>query len=306
MYNSTPVEEKRNEGFLGQKMLVLPRNIRRGIQNNDLIRSLYLTDVGYYPHARHHFVERKSGTREYILIYCIDGHGWIEINSIRHKLYPNSYYIIPRATSHKYWTEKDDPWSIYWIHFTGENADRIFNRFQQKINEQNNGTSVLSISFNERRKEHFDTIINCLENGYSNANIEYVNLILWELLTSFIYDSFFSNNSKGTLEKDFIDRAIDYMQNHLDRSITVQELAAHLNYSTSYLYSIFKEKTGYSPIDYFNHLKIQKACQYLSFTGTSVKEICYELGYNDPCYFSRIFKKFTDLSPTKYRERYGT
>jgi AraC-like DNA-binding protein len=92
------------------------------------------------------------------------------------------------------------------------------------------------------------------------------------------------------------------MKENLDRSISVDELAEHLNYSSSYLYSLFKEETGYSPIHYFNHLKIQKACQYLSFTNMSIKEISYELGFNDPFYFSRLFKKLMELSPTEYRE----
>jgi AraC-like DNA-binding protein len=143
-----------------------------------------------------------------------------------------------------------------------------------------------------------------LERGYSKEIIEYINIRLWQLLGSFVYKGYYSEIRDQNNEMNIVDRAINYMKNNLDRSITVDELADHLNYSNSYLYSLFKEETGYSPIHYFNHLKIQKACQYLSSTDMSVKEISYELGFKDPFYFSRLFKKQMEVSPTAYREEF--
>ena len=56
-----------------------------------------------------------------------------------------------------------------------------------------------------------------------------------------------------------------------------------------------------SPINYFNQLKIQKACQLLDFTDKKAKEIAFELAFNDPYYFSKVFTKYMHMSPKEYR-----
>ena len=67
--------------------------------------------------------------------------------------------------------------------------------------------------------------------------------------------------------------------------------------------TVFKSRTGYSPIEYVNHLKVQKACQQLLLTEYPVKQIASHLGIEDPYYFSRMFTKIIGVSPVKYRSR---
>lgn len=296
-------EERKREGFLGQKMVVLPQNVRKEIQKNPIINSMYVTDIGFYPSANHHYREREAGSKEYILIYCLEGHGWIELERERHELAPNSYFIIPCNTAHKYGAKKEDPWSIYWIHFAGSSAKHFYDKYRLSNSSNGDIPQIVKIPFDERRIKYFNGITSLLESGYSREIVEYVNISLWQLLASFIYHDFFSKIRHQRNDTNIVDTAINYMKKNIDRSISVDELAEHLNYSSSYLYSLFKEETGYSPIHYFNHLKIQKACQYLNFTNLSIKEISFELGFNDPFYFSRLFKKLMELSPTEYRYR---
>jgi AraC-like DNA-binding protein len=73
--------------------------------------------------------------------------------------------------------------------------------------------------------------------------------------------------------------------------------------SVSHFSVVFRARTGYSPIEYFNHLKVQKACQYLVFTGMSVKETAFTLGIEDQYYFSRMFSRLMGISPAVYRKR---
>src|SRR5690606_25499191 len=113
--------KKIKEGFLGQKMIVIPPEVHTVISKNMLINNLYLTAIGFYPQANHHDRERKRGSAQYILLYCIKGKGTVDVFGETHVLLPNHFFIIPKNTPHHYHSSATDPWSIYWIHFEGAN-----------------------------------------------------------------------------------------------------------------------------------------------------------------------------------------
>ena len=93
------------------------------------------------------------------------------------------------------------------------------------------------------------------------------------------------------------------MQSHINDNISLNELCKHYNYSSSRFCSLFKQKTGYAPIDYFIQMKMQKASQQLDFSDRSIKDIALTMGFDDPYYFSKRFRKVIGLSPQKYRMR---
>src|SRR5699024_9013275 len=104
----------------------IPEDIRNNIKNNPLINFLYITSIGYYPHAVHHFRERKEGANQFILIYCVEGGGNVEIDANDFRLTPNHFIIIPSHTPHRYKADENDPWSIYWVHFSGSRASILY------------------------------------------------------------------------------------------------------------------------------------------------------------------------------------
>jgi AraC-like DNA-binding protein len=124
----------------------------------------------------------------------------------------------------------------------------------------------------------------------------------WYFLTPFIFNEKFKP-AVAINEKDTVDTAIDFMTKNIVTRLKLQQLATHVNISPSHFSFLFKEKTGYPPVEYFNHLKIQKACQFLLFTKLRIKEISIELGIEDPYYFSRLFHKVMGVSPVSYRKK---
>ena len=80
-------------------------------------------------------------------------------------------------------------------------------------------------------------------------------------------------------------------------------IAGCVNYSASHFGQIFLKKTGHSPLNYFNQLKIQKACKMLDFSDMKIKEIANELGFYDQYHFSKTFFKITGETPTQYKKR---
>jgi AraC family transcriptional regulator of arabinose operon len=117
-----------------------------------------------------------------------------------------------------------------------------------------------------------------------------------------IYEEKFNHLEKQTTP-DVAALVINLMQEKINTIITLNELAAFVNLSVTHFSALFKKSTGYAPIEYFNHLKIQKACQYLSFTNMPIKELILNIGLSDQYYFSRMFNRLMGISPTEYRKR---
>ena len=98
-----------------------------------------------------------------------------------------------------------------------------------------------------------------------------------------------------------IEQSIAYMLRHLDESLQVATLAARASISPSHFFALFKRRIGCAPIDCFIRLRMQHACHLLDETVMSVKEVAATLGYDDPFYFSRIFKSVNHVAPSEYR-----
>src|SRR5690554_5362823 len=99
-----------------------------------------------------------------------------------------------------------------------------------------------------------------------------------------------------------LDSTLAYLHQNIHHALSLAEMAEHARLSVSHFSRLFKKQTGYSPMNYFIHLKMQHACMLLS-TRMSVREIAHALGYVDPYYFSHSFKKVVGMSPVNYRHR---
>ncbi len=290
---------RKKEGFEGQRAIVLPRKIIYQYCGNDPILSgVHITDIGYYPKAKFHFRERLHVIDQHIIIYCVEGKGWAEIGKTRQTIQPGSFMVIPAETSHRYAADENDPWTIYWVHFKGHLVKHIVELMIKQLKNLKG-----PVHYNDARIKLFDEVYFTLERGYSMDNLYYANMCFWHFLTSFIFDEKFNYSGKENTT-DQVDLSIDFMQKNINLTLSLEDIASSVNLSVPHYSATFKKKTGFAPIEYFNHLKIQKACQYLQFTNLRVKEIAAELGIEDPYYFSRMFSKLMSVSPNDYRTKW--
>lgn len=102
-----------------------------------------------------------------------------------------------------------------------------------------------------------------------------------------------------------ISRSIAYMVEHLNQPLQVSTLAAQASVSTSHYFALFKRQMGTAPIDFFIRLRMNHARELLDSTRSSIKEIAATMGYDDPFYFSRVFKSVHRIAPAEYRRRNG-
>ncbi|MFA9389186.1 MAG: helix-turn-helix domain-containing protein [Prolixibacteraceae bacterium] len=293
------MNNKIEEGFAGQISIVLPHDVRKRVSENAVIKQLYLTDIGFYPLAKHHYRERPLGSEENILIYVIEGAGEVGIGSTTFPILKDEYIIIPKNVSHWYKANQLKPWSIYWIHFTGE-GEQIFKEYMGKV-------FALSHSPYSRINERlrlFDEIIEILSLGFSPDHLVYANLCMMHLLASFRYvEQYRKINYAG--EKDVVKKSQVFMKQHIGDAMSLEELAQNAGLSVSHFSRLFKQRTRHSPLDYFIQLKVQHACQLLDYSELRVLEIANAVGYDDAYYFSRVFKKVMGVSPMIYRQRAG-
>lgn len=292
--NITPPFVGKSDSFTGDRSIVLSKKQCKIIKENPLIRDLYISDIGFYPHAKNHYQKRKAGINEHILIYCIDGTGAIQVRDDIYKLKPNNYFVIHSHEAHTYWSSEDAPWSIYWLHFGGQRSFS-FEKFFCKIIQIEPSIS----SRIDDRIKLFNELLTALESGFSVENINYANLCLNNLLASFFYFETF-RSVKGFQSTNPIDKAIFYMQKNVNKSLKISDISNHVKLSESHLSKIFRNKTGSSPLNYFINLKMQEAIRLLMNQTFKIKEVAYKLGYNDPYYFTRIFTKHIGSSPASF------
>ncbi len=100
-----------------------------------------------------------------------------------------------------------------------------------------------------------------------------------------------------------VNRAKNYIQENYAREISLDEVSREVNVSPYYFSKLFKAEAGVNFIDYLTRIRIDRARVLLEDPGIPIKEIGMEVGYMDPNYFSRIFKKQTSMSPREYREQ---
>src|SRR6478735_1360944 len=275
---------RKREGFKGQRAILIPAKIlARHFDNHPIVKQLYITDIGYYPNALYHYRKRIHGVNQYILIYCVKGNGWAKIADKKYNMSAGDLVLLPASTPHEYGADEQTPWTIYWMHFKGTNSSDFADMMLKRM-----GDHVASISFQEKRMQLFEEIYTSLERGYSIDNICYASLSLQYFLGSCCFDN--SYNYQATHEKqNTVSVCINYLQQNIDRTLSLQEIAGAVNLSASHFSALFKKNTGFSIFEYFNHLKVQKACQYLQFTDQRVNAIADQLGFEDPYYFSRMF-----------------
>lgn len=103
-------------------------------------------------------------------------------------------------------------------------------------------------------------------------------------------------------QDDEINVVLNYIEKNYYKKVTLEEVADYISISPFYLSKLFKKHTGENFIDYLTDLKIKKAKELLEFTDIPVINIAMELSFNEPNYFTRVFRKTAGMTPSAYRE----
>ncbi|WP_297081646.1 helix-turn-helix domain-containing protein [uncultured Demequina sp.] len=284
----TSATTARPEGFAGQRLCVLPRPRVAEALAAPATRRLVVTDAGYFPHASGHRRTRTTGVPETIVILCVAGRGTVRIGDDTTAVGPGTCITIPALAPHDYWAS-DDPWTIWWMHLRGSDVAELVAPLPGL------GPTVRRVQGLDRVSALFDELVSTMERPPSDARLLAASGVAWNLLSRLAVDAVLP--AEGTP----LERAMRYLEARVDGSVSVTELAALVGISPSHLGALFREATGGGPASYHSSLRMARARSLLDTTSMPVGQVATAVGYLDPLYFSRQFRRTHDVSPSEYR-----
>ena len=108
--------------------------------------------------------------------------------------------------------------------------------------------------------------------------------------------------SKDDFQRSLHGQIMEYLRENVYGTLALEDLQKRFSYSSTFLCTKFKEQAGESIMQCYNRLKIEEACRLMQKTEISLAEISVQLGFNNPYYFSRVFKRIKGTAPSEYRK----
>ena len=231
-----------------------------------------------------------------VIHYVTKGCGTFKFNNKVYNLKEGDIFILLKGMDVEYMASIDDPWEYYWIGFSGS-----------KVGEYLNRTSIIDsyVANCSGNSKIPNIIVNMCEisKTYNPSNSDDIVLLkeLYSLLYTLIKEFPKPFEYKDKELHTYIQDAIDFINSNYMNSITVNDIAEHINLSRSYLYKMFMKNLKVSPQKYLINLRMYKATLLLKNTKLPIGEVASKVGYSDSLLFSKTFSRYFSMSPLNYR-----
>ncbi|HYF48777.1 MAG TPA: AraC family transcriptional regulator [Planctomycetota bacterium] len=243
------------------------------------------------------FCNRKSYPGHQIM-FMMEGSGHGSYMGEPWQAAAGSAVLMDLTHPHTYYCHRHDPWEMRWIIFDGPGVDEMFQRVIDA-----SGSPVAPFSSAAGVKRDFDAIFALLERrGIGDE------LWVWHHLTGLMANIFAGlAQREGALNieeraPEGIAAALTLIRDQHRRAISLEELAKAAHMSVFHFARQFRRKTGFTPMEYVEKLRIARAQELLlGRSDLRLQEIAREVGYDDPAYFSRVFRKRAGVGPREYR-----
>jgi len=269
-------------------------------QNNKLPILAVSPEFG---HLSTEFVTRHGYTKQmphYFFLFIIEGNAHHKVNLQPYDVCNNELLFILPNQLHELPKEKNAT-DYYKLGFDESCLSRLPKQYPFLINALNNQKVRLTPAAAARLRSLFRILIELLSVMDTDADLilAYLNSLLTEINAAYFGAD--EHPADDRLSK-FIDFKV-FVENNLTDHPSIQAIAQELTLNTHSLYHIVKHYSGQSPKEFITNRLILEARRRLSYDkGASVKELAFELGFNDPDYFSRLFKKVTGKTVTSFFE----
>lgn len=272
-----------------------------------------LLNIGYAEHlADWNFQNIKSPFAR--IHYVFEGEASIILKDEIIKLRPGHLYLTPAYTHHSYACSAK--LSLYYIHIyeNPEIRSSIFDRytFPKEIKSDQLLETVIQHLYASnpgRELKIYDP------KGYDNSSELMKNMalqtaspfarasenqaIIHLLMSRFLAEA---TNKIPQVEKRLL-RVLDYIDENINHTISIEQLANLIFISKDHLIRLFKKHMNATPVHYINQKKIEKAQLMMLIDEDNIQQLCFKLGFENISYFNRLFKKITGETPTIYKRR---
>ena len=237
--------------------------------------------------------DRPQGRCDYYLMYLTRGRLRIRLGGREAPFQAGEACIIAPGEEHCYTFDGADELNYYWAHFTGSAAREHIARAGLPIGE------ILSVGQDEAMVAAFQSLMDSFIITDAWQETEAAGRLLVALAG-------LGRAASGRPVRPSIEpirRSLSHMEASYGEAITVAELAQMEFMSVSRYTALFRSCTGLAPKEYLIRLRMRSAMEMLTRTNMSVTQIARAVGYDDPLYFSRLFKKHMGASPRAVRRR---
>lgn len=223
-----------------------------------------------------------------VMEYVVEGEGFVRTPDGEVAVRAGQIYILQKGLDHYYRSSQANPWKKIFINLVGDLPVRLMREYGLSDEWLFDGEGLLPI---------FQRIEELLKCEVADAGIQS------QLSSMFLYVvSYLGMSKTRTAHGSEATQMKDYLDNNTDRIVGNVELAAHIFRSPDYCVKLFRREYGTTPYDYQLGEKLRIARRLLGDTKMPVAEIAASLGYDDPKYFSGLFRQKCGMSPREYRK----
>ena len=202
---------------------------------------------------------------------------------------------LPKEEQRYYYYAKDKT-EAYWVHFTGSNVKNFLKQHHIPLQQRVIYTGT-SLEYQNLFKQMILELQTC-RIGYEEMLVLHLSQLILMIERKLLE----RNPAISTFVQEEIEYARAYFTEHYNEIINIEEYAHSRSMSTSWFIRNFKQLTGNTPMQYILNIRINNAQLLLETTDYNVTEISEIIGYDNPLYFSRLYKKQKGVSPSEYRK----
>ena len=238
---------------------------------------------------------RPKGRLDYQLLYVLSGKAHLFFNGEERIVNAGRMVLIQPRVEQRYDYYGEEKPEVYWVHFTGSDVKNILRKYGIPMDDPifNSGASS---TYSYLFKEMIHELQNC-KTGYEDLLTMYLRQIF--LLVQRTRQE--ERPTVSTYIQEEMEFARRYFNEHYNEPISIQEYAESRNMSVCYFQRNFKQIVKHTPMQYLLTIRVNNAASLLETTDYSMAEIAAIVGYEDPLYFSRLFRKIKGVSPRDYR-----
>ena len=240
----------------------------------------------------------RANPADDLLIYCVSGQGQLQVEGQTLAVTAGDLLLLPEGLPHRYQADDSDPWSIYWVHLGGDEVAGYFDEIAGEGVERQRVT----VGVHSRLAEEFQSLLSAATRVQPEHLVYAANLLRSLLAFAALMRRQYTTRH-ASLD---INRVNSYLQTALTRRLNLDELVSATSTLSRYHFiREYKRQTGQTPMQAFQRIKVSHACYLLDISDDTLAQIAARLGYDDPYYFSRLFKKVMGVSPQRYRRERG-